>query len=117
MLQKIQQDERCIKCIRNHCVNRHSGRSTQSKSCFIKSGCADCKFFSVCINPSRDKSAFDLNDRFFDSRKIPSCFVGPFSCNECYKNSHCQNKHLKAFKLNIVDPSSPQCFSGYHSTK
>ncbi len=117
MLSKITQDERCMKCIRVHCINKHTGCSSANKSCFLQSGCASCKFFSVCNNQDKDKFAFDLESRLLDGKEVPYCFVAPANCRECYKYSHCKNKFLCNFKLNLDDPLLPLCFSGYHSTR
>lgn len=117
MLPKITQDEGCLKCIRVHCINKHTGCSTPNKSCFSQSGCANCNFSTVCINSDKNKFAFDFESRLLDGKEIPCCFVAPSNCMECYKYSHCKNKHLNTFKLNTTKPSTPLCFSGYHSTK
>ena len=106
----------CSKCLRMHCINKDTEHARQDRSCFVASGCATCSLLPVCVNSAKDKEVFDLTARLDEAKQIPTCFVAP-DCDSCFKASHCRNRHMMNFKLNLEDPSKPLCFSGYHSVK
>lgn len=106
----------CDRCMRAHCVNKNTQIAKQDYSCFQVSGCAICKLHSVCVSSTKDTEVFELSSRLSDSWPIPCCYEKP-DCENCFKASHCRNKGLKTFELNLDDPSNPNCFSGYHSVK
>lgn len=116
MLTRIDKKIGCTRCIRSHCVNKGHQNAKQDYSCYQASGCASCNLHSVCANTTKDTEVFDLSARLTDSWPIPCCFVSPI-CDTCFKASHCRNKNMRHFELNLEDPTRPHCFSGYHSIK
>ena len=116
MLQKNYVNEICSMCFRMHCINKHTEQAKPDPSCFVASGCATCSLTSMCVNPEKSQTVFELAARFTKDSPLPTCFVEP-TCDTCFKASHCRNKGLMKFKLDMSNPSSPSCFDGYHSVK
>lgn len=116
MLKRIEKKLDCTRCLRAHCVNKGVLSAKQDYSCYQPSGCASCNLYSVCASTTKDTEVFDLSARLTDSWPIPCCFVSPI-CDTCFKASHCRNKNMRHFELNLEDPTRPHCFSGYHSIK
>ena len=116
MLKRIEKKLDCTRCLRAHCVNKGLKNANQDYSCYLASGCSTCNLHRVCSSPTKDTEVFDLSARLTNSWPVPCCFVSP-TCDTCFKASHCRNKNMQHFELNLEDPTRPHCFSGYHSIK
>lgn len=106
-------EDYCERCFRDHCVSKGCNDSKKDRSCFVQSGCANCRLWSICQNPERDSKVFDLNERASCDGKI-SCFIAP-TCKTCRLASQCDN-YGSDFTLE-TGTSVPQCFFQCHSDR